>query len=73
MGEYTKALRRHLTALEALEAARPTIGKAEYTRMQNYVEQSWEHCEHARMERAEHLQKHGCMKDSMETTDTTGS
>jgi len=66
-GEYTKATRQHLTALEALEAARPTASKAEYGRMRGYVEQSWEHCEHARMALAEHLQKHRCMNDSTQT------
>jgi hypothetical protein len=66
-GEYTKALRQHLTALEALEAARPTVNQADYTRMRNYVEQSWEDCEHARLALAGHLQKHGCMKDSTQT------
>jgi len=63
-GEYTKTLRLHLTALEALEAARSTASKAEYRRMRSYVEQSWQHSEHARLALAEHLQKHRCMNDS---------
>ena len=61
---YRKAVARFSLTLDALEAGRATVGKAEYQRLKGYMEQARLSSEQCRVSLELHVHEHGCAGQS---------
>jgi len=68
---YREAIATLSSALDALEAARPTTGRAEYQRMAKRVDEAQAASEKAKVALEKHTREHGCFP-TMNASGTAG-